>query len=86
MRDGKTSAPSRTDIDAFINQDVTKQILKRYLSGTNMDKLKKCGTMDKLEMLIKEILKICYNNYNIQAVKELDCLTIDCKVPSRSLR
>ena len=63
------SSPSKIDIDAFITQDVAKQILKRYLTGTNVDKLKRCGTMDNLETLIKKVLKICYDKYDIQAVK-----------------
>ncbi|CAI2200812.1 2389_t:CDS:1, partial [Funneliformis geosporum] len=37
LRYEQTTAPSRTDIDEFITQDVAKQILKRYLSGTNID-------------------------------------------------
>ena len=85
-RDGQASALSRTDIDEFITEAVTKQILKRYLNGTNVDKLKKCGTLRKLELLIKEAFKICYNNYDIQAIKKLDRLTINCKVPSKSGR
>ena len=83
-RNGQTSTPSRTDIDEFITQDVVKQILKRYLSGTNMDGLKKCGTMDSLETLIKEAFKIYYKKYDIQAIKKLDYLTIDCKILSKS--
>ncbi|CAB4403692.1 unnamed protein product [Rhizophagus irregularis] len=83
-REGQISAPSRTEIDEFITRAVAKQVLKRYLYGTNVDRLIKCGTMDKLETLIKEAFKICYNNYDIQAVKKLDDLTIDCKVPSKS--
>ena len=83
-RNGQTSTPSRTDIDEFITQDVVKQILRRYLSGTNMDGLKKCGTMDSLETLIKEAFKIYYKKYDIQAIKKLDYLTIDCKVLSKS--
>ncbi|CAB4493697.1 unnamed protein product [Rhizophagus irregularis] len=83
-REGQISAPSRTEIDEFITRAVAKQVLKRYLNGTNVDRLIKCGTMDKLETLIKEAFKICYNNYDIQAVKKLDDLTIDCKVPSKS--
>ncbi|PKC03538.1 hypothetical protein RhiirA5_380096 [Rhizophagus irregularis] len=83
-REGQISAPSRTEIDEFITHVVAKQVLKRYLNGTNVDRLIKCGTMDKLETLIKEAFKICYNNYDIQAVKKLDDLTIDCKVPSKS--
>ena len=83
-RNGQISTPSRTDIDEFITQDVIKQILKRYLSGTNMDGLKKCGTMNSLETLIKEAFKIYYKKYDIQAIKKLDYLTIDCKVPSKS--
>ncbi|CAI2189613.1 18169_t:CDS:1, partial [Funneliformis geosporum] len=79
-----TTAPSRTDIDEFLTQDVAKQILKRYLSGTNIDKLRKCGTMDKLVILIKEVFKIYYDKYDIQAVKKLDRIAINCKVASRS--
>ncbi|CAB5356138.1 unnamed protein product [Rhizophagus irregularis] len=83
-REGQISAPSRTEIDEFITRAITKQVLKRYLNGTNVDRLIKCGTMDKLETLIKEAFKICYNNYDIQAVKKLNDLTIDCKVLSKS--
>ncbi|CAG8691406.1 12774_t:CDS:1, partial [Funneliformis caledonium] len=74
-----------TNIDEFITQGVvTKKALKRYLTGVNMDKLKRCGTMDRLETFVKEVFKICHNNYDIQAVKKLDYLTNSCKVPSRS--
>ena len=49
-----------------------------------MDRLKNCGMMDCLETLIKEAFKIYYKKYDIQAIKQLDYLTIDCKVPSKS--
>ncbi|RIB19923.1 hypothetical protein C2G38_2180572 [Gigaspora rosea] len=76
--------PSRTDINEFITQEVVKQVLKRYLSGTNIDRLKRCGTMNKLVTLIRETFKICFNAYSTKAIKELDYITIDCKIPSRS--
>ncbi|CAG8713474.1 16680_t:CDS:2, partial [Racocetra fulgida] len=61
------SIPSRSDINKFITQEVVEQILKRYLSGTNMDKLTRCGTMDQLTKLIKKAFKIFFTTYNTKA-------------------
>ncbi|KAF0551111.1 hypothetical protein F8M41_023718 [Gigaspora margarita] len=65
-------------------RNVVEQILKRYMKGTNIDKLKRCGAFDQLIKLIKEAFKIFFNAYNAKAVKELNYLTIGCRVPSRS--
>ncbi|CAG8627679.1 15489_t:CDS:10, partial [Dentiscutata erythropus] len=78
------SAPSRNDINEFITQEVTVKALKRYLSGANIEKLKKCGTMNQLVKLTKKVFKICFNAYDTKAIKNLDYLTINCKIPSRS--
>ncbi|CAG8690210.1 35938_t:CDS:10 [Gigaspora margarita] len=83
-REQQMLIPSRTNINEFITQEVVRQVLKRYLSGTNIDRLKRCGTMDKLVTLIREAFKICFNVYSTKAIKELDYITIDCKIPSRS--
>ncbi|CAG8732355.1 7240_t:CDS:2, partial [Dentiscutata erythropus] len=77
----QVSTPSRIDMNEYITQEVAEQTLKRYLSSTDMDKLKKYRTMEKLLMLIRKAFKIYYYAYNTKAVKELDYLTIDCKIP-----
>ncbi|KAF0479484.1 hypothetical protein F8M41_023873 [Gigaspora margarita] len=77
-------APSRNDINEFITQKVVVKALKRYLSGANIEKLKKCETIDQLIKLTREIFKICFNAYNTKAIKDLDYLTINCKIPSKS--
>ncbi|RIB23568.1 hypothetical protein C2G38_2170937 [Gigaspora rosea] len=83
-REEQVLTPSKSDINEFITQDVAEQILKRYLKGTNIDKLKRCGAFNQLIKLIKEAFKIFFNAYNTKAVKELNYLTIGYKVPSRS--
>jgi hypothetical protein len=76
--------PTRSEINEFISQDVAEQILHRYLKGANRNKLKQCGTMDRLVLLAREAFRVHYMTYNVKAIKELDSITIDCKVPSRS--
>ena len=46
-------------------------------------KLKRCGTMDQLVILVKEAFKIHYNAYNTKTVKKHH-LTMDCRIPNRS--
>ncbi|CAG8757022.1 10319_t:CDS:1, partial [Cetraspora pellucida] len=75
------STPSRLDINEFITHEVGERLLKRYLSGTNKDKLRRCGTMDTLIKLIKEAFKIFFTAYDTKAIKRLDNLTIGCRIP-----
>jgi len=83
-RERKITAPTSSEIKEFMTQEVVEQILYRYLTGTDKVKLKKCGTMERLVLFVREALKIHYTKYNTKAIKELDRITIDCKVPSRS--
>ena len=80
----ETSALLTTEINEFISQEVAEQILSRYLNGTDIEKLKRCGTMDQLVLLVRKAFKIHYTAYDINAIKELDNITMDCKVPSKS--
>ena len=84
IREGRTAAPTETEIEEFLSQEVVEQILNRYLTGTDKAKLKKCGTMEQLLLFVREAFKIHYTKYNIKAIKNLDSITVKCKVPSRS--
>ena len=65
--------PTNLDITEFISQEVVEQILFRYLTGTDKVKLKKCGTMEKLVMFVREAFKVHHT-----------AITMGCKIPSRS--
>ena len=84
IREERTTVPTETEIKEFLSQEVIERILNRYLKGTNKTKLKKCGTMEQLVLFIREAFKVHYVKYNTKAIKKLDRITIDCKVPSRS--
>lgn len=85
LREGRnTAAPSRTEIAEFISQDVVENVLSRYLTGTDRHGLKRCGTMEKLVQMVREAFIVHYTNYNTKAIKNLDSITKDCRIPSRS--
>ena len=76
--------PTRLEISKFISQEVVEKVLHRYLSGTDKNRLKSCGTMEKLILMVREAFTVHYTTYNIKAIKNLDNITMGCKVPSRS--
>ncbi|CAG8673037.1 1907_t:CDS:2, partial [Cetraspora pellucida] len=61
----QTPSPLRSDLNEFVTQEVTEQILQRYLNGTNVNKIKRCETMDQLIKLIKEVAKFQVNPVKI---------------------
>ncbi|POG74086.1 hypothetical protein GLOIN_2v1771701 [Rhizophagus irregularis DAOM 181602=DAOM 197198] len=84
VKKGKTTAPARSEIEEFMTSEVVEQILYRYLTGTDKTKLKKCGTLERLVLFVREEFKIHYTKYDVKAIKELDNITKNYKVPSRS--
>ena len=78
------TTPTRSEINEFMFQEVVEKVLYRYLSGTDKIRLKKCGTIEKLILMVREAFMVHYKSYNIKAIKTLDNITIGCKVPSRS--
>ncbi|RIB28778.1 hypothetical protein C2G38_2157142 [Gigaspora rosea] len=55
-----------------------------FIGGTNQRELQKCGAVKKLVQLIREMFKIHWQGKNIDQVKNLDNLTKNMHVPSRS--
>ncbi|KAF0510984.1 hypothetical protein F8M41_018363 [Gigaspora margarita] len=72
------------NINNYINEKVTIDVLHRFIGGTNRSELKRCNAVKKLVRLICRMFKIHWQNKNIDQVKNLDNLTKNMHVPSRS--
>ncbi|RIB12018.1 hypothetical protein C2G38_2201843 [Gigaspora rosea] len=75
---------TKENINNYINEKVTMDVLNRFIGGTNQKELQKCGAVKKLVQLIREMFKIHWQCKNIDQVKNLDNLTKNMHVPSRS--
>ncbi|CAG8716392.1 1403_t:CDS:2, partial [Funneliformis mosseae] len=82
-RERQMTAPTNLE-SKNLYLEIAEKILNRYLKGTNINKLKRCGIMERLALMIREAFKVHYIFYNTKAIKELDNITVDCMVPSRS--
>jgi hypothetical protein len=72
------------DVKDFINEGVVLNTLKRYISATNEAELRRCGSLEKLVSLVRESFKIHWKGKNIERIKDLDNITKNMRVPSRS--
>uniref|UniRef100_U9UT93 Uncharacterized protein n=2 Tax=Rhizophagus irregularis TaxID=588596 RepID=U9UT93_RHIID len=84
IKAGQRTTPTTTEIEEFMSQEVVKQLLFRYLATTDKAKLKKCGIMERLVLFVVEAFKVHYVKYDVKTIKDLDRITMECKVPSRS--
>ncbi|RIB21894.1 hypothetical protein C2G38_2175376, partial [Gigaspora rosea] len=75
---------TKENINNYINEKVTMDVLNRFIGGTNQRELQKCDAIKKLVRLIREMFKIHWQGKNIDQVKNLDNLTKNMHVPSRS--
>jgi hypothetical protein len=72
------------NIKNFIDEDVVINLLKRYISATNQEELRKRGSLEKLILLVRETFKIHWRGKNIEQVKTLDNITKNIYISSRS--
>ena len=64
--------------------DVAKKVLNRFLEAVIVSELYKNGGLETLQKFVIESFKAHYNSKNIKAIKELDSITKDLLIPSRS--
>jgi hypothetical protein len=77
--------PSQNDVDRFIDGSVvTKKVLKRHIEKTNEAELKRNGSFTRIVQFVRECFKTHYKEKDVEKVKELDVLTKDLIIPSRS--
>ncbi|CAG8781309.1 6472_t:CDS:1, partial [Gigaspora rosea] len=75
---------TKENINNYINEKVTMDVLNRFIGETNQRELQKYDAVKKLVQLIREMFKIHWQSKNIDQVKNLDNLTKNMHVPSRS--
>ncbi|CAG8815367.1 26248_t:CDS:2, partial [Dentiscutata erythropus] len=56
---------TKENINDYINEKVTIDILNRFIGGTNQRELQKCSAVKKLVQLIREMFKIHWQGKNI---------------------
>ncbi|PKK57931.1 hypothetical protein RhiirC2_797150 [Rhizophagus irregularis] len=79
--------PAQQAIEQFIDESVViKRVLQRYIASTNESELRRNGALTKLVKFVRECFKIHYTRKDNNRVKELDGLTKDLFIPSRSGR
>lgn len=76
--------PSKSDIEQFIGETVTMKVLSRQLAAVNISQLKDNGGFEPLVEFVRESFKVSWRGKDLQAIKSLDVITRDLKIPSRS--
>ncbi len=72
------------EIDAFIDENVVKKVLSRYIAASNRKCFEKSRNMSTIVQLVRESFRVSFNRRNIKAIKELDRLTKNMQVLSLS--
>ena len=76
-----------TTLKEYVDVDVTKDVLGRYLGAVDTSELESDRvSMEKLVNFVLECCNAHYNGRNIDQIKRLDEITKTLKVPSRSGR
>ena len=77
--------PSQNIIEQFISENVVAQkILARYLVATNETELRNNGSFVRLVRFVRKAFKIHYKDGDTKKIKDLDMMTKDLAIPSRS--
>jgi hypothetical protein len=79
--------PTQQAIEQFIDESIViKRVLQRYIAFTNEAELRRNGALNKLIQFVRECFKIHYKKKDNNRVKELNGLTKNLVIPSRSGR
>uniref|UniRef100_U9UYC0 Uncharacterized protein n=1 Tax=Rhizophagus irregularis (strain DAOM 181602 / DAOM 197198 / MUCL 43194) TaxID=747089 RepID=U9UYC0_RHIID len=72
------------EIISFVNENLTLDILQRWLSMTNMTKLRDQNSLRVLQRFVRGSLIVNYDSRDTDATKSLDKITKKIAVPSRN--
>ena len=73
-------------IEEFIDENITKKILGRQLAAVNISELSFTGGFKVLVDFVQSSLRSSLNGKNINAIKNLDVITTNLVIPSKSGR
>ena len=76
--------PQEKDIDDFIDEEMTMNVLQRWLNAVKIDKLRAENSLIYLNYLVKKALIFNYNIRDPERTMSLDGITKNIVVPSRN--
>ncbi|UZO19133.1 uncharacterized protein OCT59_010433 [Rhizophagus irregularis] len=79
-----TGSLSQKELIDYVDEEFVQKILSRQLVAVNISELTRNGGFDILVDFVRETFKVSWNGKNLSAVKELDNITKELTIPSRS--
>ncbi|PKC56245.1 hypothetical protein RhiirA1_474283, partial [Rhizophagus irregularis] len=79
-----TGSLSQKELIDYVDEEFVQKILSRQLVAVNISELTRNGGFDILVDFVRETFKVSWNRKNLSAVKELDNITKELMIPSRS--
>jgi hypothetical protein len=73
-----------SEINLFLNETKTLDILQRWLNATNISELKAQNSLHTLQRFVQRAFIINYESRDTEATKSLDRMTRNIAVPSRN--
>ncbi|CAB4394002.1 unnamed protein product [Rhizophagus irregularis] len=81
---GTTGNLSQKEIKDYVDENVVQKLLNRQLAAVNILELTNNGGMDTLVEFVKEAVHVSWDGKNLPDIKELDTMTKNIIIPSRS--
>ncbi|CAB4445991.1 unnamed protein product [Rhizophagus irregularis] len=81
---GTTGNLSQKEIKDYVDKNVVQKLLNRQLAAVNILELTNNGGMDTLVEFVKEAVRVSWDGKNLPGIKELDTMTKNIIIPSRS--
>ncbi|GBC31178.2 hypothetical protein GLOIN_2v1786777 [Rhizophagus irregularis DAOM 181602=DAOM 197198] len=81
---GTTGNLSQKEIKDYIDENVVQKLLNHQLAAVNILELTNNGGMDMLVEFVKEAVRVSWDGKNLPGIKELDTMTKNIIIPSRS--
>ncbi|CAB4431786.1 unnamed protein product [Rhizophagus irregularis] len=79
-----TGSLSQKELIDYVDKEFVQKILSRQLVAVNISELTRNGGFDILVNFVRETFRVSWNGKNLSAVKELDNITKELMIPSRS--
>ncbi|GBC32936.2 uncharacterized protein OCT59_007220 [Rhizophagus irregularis] len=79
-----TGSLSQKELIDYVDKEFVQKILSQQLVAVNISELTRNEEFDILVDFVRETFKVSWNGKNLSAVKELDNITKELTIPSRS--
>ncbi|UZO28609.1 uncharacterized protein OCT59_022126 [Rhizophagus irregularis] len=81
---GTTGNLSQKEIKEYVDENVMQKLLNRQLAAVNILELTNNGGTDTLVEFVKKAVHVSWDGKNLSGIKELDIMTKNLIIPSRS--